>query len=199
MSSELIVIPDHHIYLLEHIQLTLFFLMLPCLHWSLLVYLQLHLLCSHWLCLNGNLFFLLHILLTADFKKCHVPWPHLTFLPWILFVGMPVPQLVNPWHWPFKKVFAYVCTWTIASLPVATVHDTENLTFSADDHVDNPHIAARLSAYVRMDNQRIPRGHLENSARTISRFRAEQLVDSVRNSADVRQKLPKVKTYCLHS
>ena len=56
-----------------------------------------------------------------------------------------------------------------------------------------------FSAYVRADNQRIPRGHLEDSARTISGFRAEQLADSMRNSADVRQRLPKVKMYCLHS
>ena len=53
------------------------------------------------------------------------------------------------------------------------VHDTENLTFSADDRADNPHIAARPSVYVRADNQWIPRGYLEDSARTISRFRAE--------------------------
>ena len=48
-----------------------------------------------------------------------------------------------------------------------TVHDTENLTFSADDRAENPHITARLFA------------------RTISGFNAEQLADSVRNSADL--------------
>ena len=32
-----------------------------------------------------------------------------------------------------------------------TVHDTENLTFSADYRAGNPHIAARPSAYVRTD------------------------------------------------
>ena len=69
-----------------------------------------------------------------------------------------------------------------------TVHDTENLTFSADDRTDNPHIAARPSVYVCADNQRISRGHLEDSARTISGFSAEQLADSVRNSANVRQR-----------
>ena len=47
-----------------------------------------------------------------------------------------------------------------------TVHDMENLTFSTDNRADNPHIAARPSAYVRTDNQRIPCG-------TISGFRAE--------------------------
>ena len=71
-------------------------------------------------------------------------------------------------------------------------------TFFADDRADNPHISARPSVYVRADNQQIPRRHLEDSAWTISRFRAEQLADSMRNSADVRQRLPKVKTYCLH-
>ena len=40
---------------------------------------------------------------------------------------------------------------------VHTVHDTENLTFSADDRAENPHI----------------------SARTISGFRAEQLASSI--------------------
>ena len=69
------------------------------------------------------------------------------------------------------------------------VHDTENLTFSADNREDNPHIAARLSAYVHADNQRIPRGYLEDSARTISGFCVEQLADSVRNSANVKTKI----------
>ena len=40
---------------------------------------------------------------------------------------------------------------------IHTVHDTENLTFSADDRAENPHI----------------------SARTISGFRAEQLASSI--------------------
>ena len=39
---------------------------------------------------------------------------------------------------------------------ICTVHDTENLTFSADDRTENPHIFAR----------------------TISGFRAEQLASS---------------------
>ena len=67
-----------------------------------------------------------------------------------------------------------------------TVHDTENLTFSADNREDNPHIAVRLSTYVHADNQRIPRGHLEDSAWTISGFCAEQLADSVQNSAKTK-------------
>ena len=54
-----------------------------------------------------------------------------------------------------------------------TVHDTENLTFSADDRAENPHISARTISGFRADNQRIPRGHLEDSAWTISGFRAE--------------------------
>ena len=54
-----------------------------------------------------------------------------------------------------------------------TVHDTENLTFSADDRAEIPHISARTISGFRADNQRIPRGHLEDSARTISGFRAE--------------------------
>ena len=58
---------------------------------------------------------------------------------------------------------------------VSTVHDTENLTFSADDRADNPHIAAQPSSYVRADNQRIPRGHLEDSTRTISGLLCETI------------------------
>ena len=80
-----------------------------------------------------------------------------------------------------------------------TVHDTENLTFPTDDHADNPQVAVQPSAYVRVGNQWISRGHLEDSARTISGFRVEQLANSVRNSVDVTQRLPKAKTYCLHS
>ena len=44
-----------------------------------------------------------------------------------------------------------------------TVHDTENLTFSADDRVENPHISARTISGFRADNQRTPCG-------TISKF-----------------------------
>ena len=44
-----------------------------------------------------------------------------------------------------------------------TVHDTENLTFSADDRAENPHISARTISGFRADNQRIPCG-------TISKF-----------------------------
>ena len=44
-----------------------------------------------------------------------------------------------------------------------TVHDTENLTFSADDRAENPHISARTISGFRTDNQRIPCG-------TISKF-----------------------------
>ena len=46
---------------------------------------------------------------------------------------------------------------------VYTVHDTENLTFSADDRAENPHISARTISGFRTDNQRIPCG-------TISKF-----------------------------
>ena len=44
-----------------------------------------------------------------------------------------------------------------------TVHDTENLTFSADDRAENPHISARTLRGFCTDNQRIPCG-------TISKF-----------------------------
>ena len=51
------------------------------------------------------------------------------------------------------------CNLTLLQSPMAlmsvlciTVHDTENLTFSADYRAGNPHIAAQPSAYVRMDN-----------------------------------------------
>ena len=62
-----------------------------------------------------------------------------------------------------------------------TVHDTENLTFSADNRTDNPHIAVRLSAYVHVDNQRILCG-------TISRFRAEfcERKTKITQSIDIR-------------
>ena len=43
------------------------------------------------------------------------------------------------------------------------VHDTENLTFSADDRAENSHISARTISGFRADNQRIPCG-------TISKF-----------------------------
>ena len=58
----------------------------------------------------------------------------------------------------------YVCI----RVYVHAVHDTESLTFSTDYRVENLHIAVQ-----RM------------SVRTISGFRAEQLTDSVWNSADV--------------
>ena len=45
----------------------------------------------------------------------------------------------------------------------STVHDTENLTFSADDRAENPHISARTISGFRADKQRIPCG-------TISKF-----------------------------
>ena len=45
----------------------------------------------------------------------------------------------------------------VLCIHVHTVHDTENLTFSADDRAENPHI----------------------SVRTISGFRAEQLASSI--------------------
>ena len=48
---------------------------------------------------------------------------------------------------------------------IDTVHDTENLTFSADDRADNPHIVTRPSAYVRADNQRIPHRQSADSVR----------------------------------
>ena len=48
-------------------------------------------------------------------------------------------------------------------LTLATVHDTENLTFSADDRAENPHVSARTFRGFRTDNQRIPCG-------TISKF-----------------------------
>ena len=35
---------------------------------------------------------------------------------------------------------------------VHTVHDTEKLTFTADDRTENPHIAAQPSAYSHADN-----------------------------------------------
>ena len=38
---------------------------------------------------------------------------------------------------------------------VYTVHDTENLTFSADDCAENPHISARTISGFLADNQRI--------------------------------------------
>ena len=78
-----------------------------------------------------------------------------------------------------------IVTKYIWSGTLHTVHDTENLTFSADDRVENPRISTRTISGFSVDNQRIPHGHLEDSAWTISRFCAEQLADSVRNSADV--------------
>ena len=89
---------------------------------------------------------------------------------------------------PDYDVAAVLCLPVYFVYAQSTVHDMENLTFPADDRVDIPHIAARPSAYVCADNQRIPRRHLEDSARTISGFCAEQLADSVRNSANVRQR-----------
>ena len=67
----------------------------------------------------------------------------------------------------------YSVVYLMYSVVYLTVHDTENLTFSADDRAENPHISARTISGFRADNQRIPRGHLEDSARTISGFRAE--------------------------
>ena len=52
---------------------------------------------------------------------------------------------------------------TLKKLAIATVHDTENLTFSADNRAENPHIFARTISGFRADNQRILCG-------TISKF-----------------------------
>ena len=68
---------------------------------------------------------------------------------------------------------------SLPTFSTVTVHDTENLTFSADDRAENPHISTRTISGFRVDT------YIEDSARTISGFRAEQLADSVRNSADV--------------
>ena len=74
-------------------------------------------------------------------------------------------------------------------------HHIQYMTRKTDDRAENPHISAWPSAYVRADNQWVPRGHLEDSARTISGFRAEQLADSVRNSADVTRSRDYHKDY----
>ena len=67
---------------------------------------------------------------------------------------------------PFRPKFIFYVprsvTCTLRTIP-DTVHDTENLTFSADDRAENPHISARTISGFRADNQRIPCG-------TISKF-----------------------------
>ena len=83
---------------------------------SLLVYLQPHLSCAHWLSLSGNLFLPpshTYFLLLISRMLCTLA----SLLPWIIFVVMLDPQLVNPWHWAFKKIFTYECAW--GGLPVA--------------------------------------------------------------------------------
>ena len=64
-------------------------------------------------------------------------------------------------------VCSVCCFFGCNTLRRCTVHDTENLTFSADYRTGNLHIAVQPSAYVCTDN------------------RAEQLADSVWNSADI--------------
>ena len=78
----------------------------------------------------------------------------------------------------FQKYASSSTFWCIVCIMYTTVRDTENLTFSADYCADFLHRSSRCSAVVRVDNWRILRGQLADSARTIGGFRAEQLVDS---------------------
>ena len=54
---------------------------------------------------------------------------------------------------PFNmQLIAKVNSYSTSSCLLCTVHDTENLTFSADYRAGDPHIATQPSAYVHTDN-----------------------------------------------
>ena len=73
--------------------------------------------------------------------------------------GHRVCRYTSKLFWLFHTLHLVSLAWFY----VHTVHDTENLTFSADDRTENPHISARTISGFRADNQRIPCG-------TISKF-----------------------------